>query len=94
MASVKETIQQSVEARVTTVTAGWTPPAAFAVEVVLAAMAEQPRAYRPLVVPSDEDWFWTDRWQHMEREADAEIEAGRSTVYDSTDEFLSALDEL
>ncbi|CAN5192110.1 hypothetical protein BH20ACT8_BH20ACT8_03700 [soil metagenome] len=47
----------------------------------------------PLVaVPADQAWFWTDRWQTMEREADADIAAGRVTVTDGSDEFLAALD--
>jgi bifunctional DNA-binding transcriptional regulator/antitoxin component of YhaV-PrlF toxin-antitoxin module len=35
-----------------------------------------------VAVPADQAWFWTDRWQSMEREADADIKAGRTTVVD------------
>jgi antitoxin MazE len=45
-----------------------------------------------LPVPSDQAWFWTDRWQKMEREADADIAAGRVKVATSVEEFLDELD--
>ena len=45
-----------------------------------------------LAVPADQAWFWTDRWQAMEREADAEIAAGRVTVVDGVDEPIAHLD--
>jgi bifunctional DNA-binding transcriptional regulator/antitoxin component of YhaV-PrlF toxin-antitoxin module len=35
-----------------------------------------------VAVPADQAWFWTDRWQTMEREADADVAAGRTTVVD------------
>jgi len=48
---------------------------------------------RPKVpVDADQAWFWTERWQQMEREADADIAAGRVTRFDSSDEFLAAFD--
>jgi antitoxin MazE len=48
---------------------------------------------RPVVpVPADQQWFWTERWQAMEREADADIAAGRTTRFDDVKDFLSALD--
>lgn len=48
---------------------------------------------RPHVpVPADQKWFWSDRWQEMEREADADIVAGRVVHTDSAEEFLAELD--
>jgi AbrB family looped-hinge helix DNA binding protein len=35
-----------------------------------------------VAVPADQAWFWTDRWQAMEREADADIATGRTIVVD------------
>ena len=35
-----------------------------------------------VAVPADQAWFWTERWQGMEREADADVAAGRTTVVD------------
>lgn len=45
-----------------------------------------------LAVPADQAWFWTDRWQQMEREADDSIAAGRVTVVESVDDLLADLD--
>ncbi len=43
--------------------------------------------------PSDttQDWFWTPEWQAGEQEAAADLAAGRSTRYESDEEFLAAL---
>lgn len=48
------------------------------------------RAHLP--VPADQAWFWAERWQQMEREADEDIEAGRVTRSESAEEFLAELD--
>jgi bifunctional DNA-binding transcriptional regulator/antitoxin component of YhaV-PrlF toxin-antitoxin module len=45
-----------------------------------------------VAVPADQAWFWTDRWQAMEREADADITAGRVVVVDGADELIAHLD--
>lgn len=48
---------------------------------------------RPVLpVPADQRWFWTERWQAMEREVDADIAAGRETTFDSAEAFLDYLD--
>jgi antitoxin MazE len=48
---------------------------------------------RPKVaIPADQTWFWTDRWQEMEREAAEAIKAGDMVRSDSVDEFLTELD--
>jgi hypothetical protein len=44
-------------------------------------------------VPVDQQWFWTQRWQQMEREADADIAAGRVVRADSAKEMLGLLDK-
>ena len=50
---------------------------------------------RPHVaVPADQEWFWTDRWQAMEREVDEEVAAGRVRRHDSLDDVLAHLDGL
>ena len=38
-------------------------------------------------------WYWTKEWQEGEREAQADIEAGRVKKYDSVKDFLASLDE-
>jgi hypothetical protein len=47
-------------------------------------------APRPAVEAS-QAWFWSERWQGMEREADADIRAGRITRFNSAEEFLAEL---
>jgi len=49
---------------------------------------------RAQVIPPDQAWFWTERWQRMEREAQADIDAGRVLRYASVDEALKALETL
>ena len=49
---------------------------------------------RVLTIPSDQAWFWTERWQKMEREAQADIEAGRVSRYKDADSAIEALEDL
>lgn len=45
-------------------------------------------------IPAGQRWFWTERWQKMEREVDDDLEAGKVEVFDDAESFLSNLDEL
>ena len=45
-------------------------------------------------VPINQTWFWTERWQEMEREADSDIAAGRVTSSASGEDFLEQLEAL
>jgi AbrB family looped-hinge helix DNA binding protein len=48
---------------------------------------------RPQVaVPADQAWFWSERWQQMEREADDAVAAGRIVTVEDVEEFLADLD--
>lgn len=48
---------------------------------------------RPTVaVPADQAWFWTDRWQQMEREVDEQIARGEGTVHESAEALFAHLD--
>lgn len=42
-------------------------------------------------VPADQRWFWSERWQEMEREVDEHVAAGRVTTFDDVDDFLGSL---
>jgi hypothetical protein len=44
-------------------------------------------------IDPEQAWFWTREWQDKEREADADLAAGRATRYESDEELLAALDE-
>jgi len=46
-----------------------------------------------VVVPVDQAWFWSERWQRMEREADSDFDAGKVVEADSLDQLLSALED-
>jgi len=41
-----------------------------------------------------QDWFWSERWQHMEREADSDFVAGRFADFDDVEGFLTNLETL
>ncbi len=48
---------------------------------------------RPHVaVPVDQAWFWSARWQAMEREVDEHVERGETDTFETSDDFLSSLD--
>lgn len=45
------------------------------------------------VIPPDQAWFWTEQWQKVEREVQADIDAGRVHRYANIDETVSALEK-
>lgn len=45
------------------------------------------------VIDASQAWFWTPEWQRGEREADADLAAGRLDRFESDAEFLAALRE-
>ena len=45
-----------------------------------------------IAVPADQAWFWTERWQRMEREVDEQIERGEGTVHESAEALFDHLD--
>jgi antitoxin MazE len=44
-------------------------------------------------IDSSQAWFWTDRWQKMEREADEDIQAGRVRKFDDVESFIAWLED-
>lgn len=44
-----------------------------------------------VAVPADQAWFWRQRWQQMEREAQADIDAGRIKSFDDLADFVADL---
>jgi bifunctional DNA-binding transcriptional regulator/antitoxin component of YhaV-PrlF toxin-antitoxin module len=50
---------------------------------------------RPRVmVAAAQKWFWAERWQQMEREADEDIKDGRVRRFESGEEFLAHLEQV
>ena len=48
---------------------------------------------RPMkLIDASQAWFWTAEWQKGERQADADIAAGRVIRFESDEEFLAYLD--
>jgi AbrB family looped-hinge helix DNA binding protein len=43
------------------------------------------------VIDATQAWFWTPTWQQGEREADADLAAGRGETFNSGEEFLGEL---
>lgn len=44
------------------------------------------------LIDADQAWFWTDDWQRGEREASADIAAGRTRRSATAEEFLDSLE--
>jgi hypothetical protein len=42
----------------------------------------------------DQEWFWSEEWQRGERQAQADIAAGRVRHFGSDEEFFAYLDRL
>ena len=58
-------------------------------EVVEGGVLLKPRK----VIDATQAWYWTPAWQAGEREAADDLAAGRSRVFESSDDFLASLDE-
>jgi hypothetical protein len=43
-----------------------------------------------VAVPAEQAWFWTDRWQRLEREADEHIAQGELATFDGSEDFLAS----
>jgi hypothetical protein len=40
---------------------------------------------------ADQAWFWTERWQQMESEAEEDVAAGRVATFESAEEYAADL---
>src|SRR4030065_2640881 len=49
---------------------------------------------RAQIIDPEQAWFWSDRWQLMEHEAQADLDAGRMVEFTNIAEALAALDEI
>lgn len=47
-----------------------------------------------LPTAADQAWFWTERWQALEREVDDHVDRGEVTTHANTDDFLNHLERL
>ena len=61
-------------------------------DLLEAEITEEGILLRPQkVIDATQAWFWTPQWQQGEREADADLAAGRAQTFDSVEDFLDAL---
>ena len=49
---------------------------------------------RAQIIPPDQTWFWSERWQKMEKAAQADLDHGRAVEYKSAEEALAGLNQL
>ncbi|MFO7624343.1 MAG: AbrB/MazE/SpoVT family DNA-binding domain-containing protein [Anaerolineales bacterium] len=49
---------------------------------------------RAQVIPPDQAWFWSERWQRMEKAAQADIESGHVVEYETAHDAISALGQI
>jgi len=49
---------------------------------------------RAQIIPPDQAWFWSERWQRLEHAAQADLDAGRVVEFSSVSEALAALDQI
>ena len=61
-------------------------------DLLEAEITEEGILLRPQkVIDATQAWFWTPQWQQGEREADADLAAGRVQTFNSGEDFLDAL---
>ncbi|MCJ7585084.1 MAG: AbrB/MazE/SpoVT family DNA-binding domain-containing protein [Anaerolineales bacterium] len=44
------------------------------------------------IIDPEQAWFWTERWQKMERESDEDVKAGRVYAFDNVEDAIAFLD--
>ena len=49
---------------------------------------------RAQIIDPEQAWFWSDRWQRMEQEAQVDLESGHIVEYANITDALTALDEI
>jgi AbrB family looped-hinge helix DNA binding protein len=49
---------------------------------------------RAQIVPPDQAWFWSERWQRMEHEAEQDIASGKVTEFPDVSSALNGLDAM
>jgi AbrB family looped-hinge helix DNA binding protein len=49
---------------------------------------------RAQIIPPDQTWFWSARWQRMEKAAQDDLDSGDVVEYDNVNDALVALDQI
>jgi hypothetical protein len=58
----------------------------------MAERGKKPTQIPQSTIAATQAWFWIERWQNMEAEANDDIEKGRTKKFGSGDELLAELD--
>jgi antitoxin MazE len=45
------------------------------------------------IIPKDQTWFWTKKWQEGEKQADDDIKVGRVKSFNSVEELMADLND-
>jgi antitoxin MazE len=45
------------------------------------------------IIDKDQNWFWTERWQKLEAEAEKDIRKGKVKTFDSVEELFDEMEE-
>ncbi|HET8568186.1 MAG TPA: AbrB/MazE/SpoVT family DNA-binding domain-containing protein [Candidatus Limnocylindria bacterium] len=62
-------------------------------DVFVAEVNDDAVVLRPKrLIDASQAWFWTPEWQKMEREADADIKAGRVKRFRDVEDLIADLD--
>jgi antitoxin MazE len=49
---------------------------------------------RAQIIDPEQAWFWSDRWQRLEQEAQSDLKSGRVMEFSNVSEALAALDRI
>ncbi len=63
-------------------------------DLVLAKIVDNSLVLTPQeMVDKDQAWFWRQRWQKLEAEAEADIQKGRVKSFDSVEELFDEIEK-
>ena len=46
-----------------------------------------------MVIPRDQEWYWSKEWQEKERKADEELKSGKINPADDIDDLIEQLEK-
>jgi antitoxin PrlF len=49
---------------------------------------------RAQIIPPDQTWFWSARWQRMEKAAQADLDSGNVVEYETVQAAINVLDQI
>ena len=63
-------------------------------DLVLAKIVDNTLVLIPQeIIDKDQAWFWSERWQEMELEAEQDIQKGRVKSFDSVEELFDDIEK-